>query len=72
MWCWGRCSTEQRGTHGFLAINDAQTNFAEGPPRLRTAPKVRGLVHFSAHTRCDGLYVLAENMDLTPSRHLKS
>jgi hypothetical protein len=30
--------------------------------------KVRGLVHFSAHTYSNGLYVLAENMDLTPSR----
>ena len=30
--------------------------------------KVRCLVHFSAHTHCGGLYVLAENMDLTPSR----
>ena len=30
--------------------------------------KVRGLVHFSARAYCDGLYALAENMDLTPSR----
>ena len=30
--------------------------------------KVRGLVHFSAHTHCDGLEPLTENMDLTPSR----
>ena len=33
---------------------------------VRCLSLFRGLVHFSAHTHCDGLYVLAENMDLTP------
>jgi hypothetical protein len=31
-------------------------------------PGRRGLVHFSADTRSNGLYVSSENMDLTPLR----
>ena len=37
-----------------------------GQGELQENCKVRGLVHFSAYTCCDGLYALAENMDLTP------
>ena len=37
-------------------------------PQRRERLKVRGLVHFSAYTYCNGLRVLAENMDLTPLR----
>jgi hypothetical protein len=38
----------------------------ESPPSPQENCGVRGLVHFSAHTYSNGLYVLAENMDLTP------